>query len=620
MTVPTTEAVAVLGEHPSRLRPTFFVDQVSVTAAVMPTSNESNIYEFYPISAQWTSQTDPKMLDAEMARRQNTMIVPLQRRRNSLQPISRLADEVMRAIFDIAVSNWEGWDETTVSPFLLSHVCFAWRGIALTHGRLWWNVDVSLPCLQVAALIERSAPYTFDILLDVVDFVERDDGRTKNELNSTLARAIQHAHRISKFVLNIGTDYATFEQHIWPTLGYNAPVFSELARFDFQADLPDADDTTPTFSLAPLFMAGAPKLQNLHLSSCSVGPSQLKAFPLHTLYMPESSPANGKPNEWRAALSFLAPTLTYLYLAAEVLRDIGHLPVELGLVSDLTLRGSVTAIREALSGLILPAVNNFQLDVNGWFNDHVSNIERAQFFGGVVSTMLHDKKDSTFELAFTTNASIKLTALDDGTRFTLISDNKRQDLLDFSSALSEQMRSRIVQLKVSRKTSVQRDDNWNNCPFFNGLDTHLPQVRALYIDFYAAFVPILEAWTKGEERTTFPNVQELHLSGIDFRWANDNPVTSMLLRAMAVRNASGSDAQPIGLLAFNLAEKLYKISSLVRNSLGEEIKVRINGTIIPVGDAEDPEGWWGRDGDLDHNAVVQDWRRRGVYWQLVNQL
>jgi hypothetical protein len=81
---------------------------------------------------------------------------------------------------------------------------------------------------------------------------------------------------------------------------------------------------------------------------------------------------------------------------------------------------------------------------------------------------------------------------------------------------------------------------------------------------------------------------------------------------MAVRNASGSDAQPIGLLAFNLAEKLYKISSFVRNSLGEETKVRINGTIIPVGDAEDPEGWWGRDGDLDHNAVVQDWRRRGV--------
>jgi hypothetical protein len=95
----------------------------------------ADILENDCVLAQWASETDVQQLDAKIARLRNALVV-LQRRRNSLQPVYRLPEDVLRHIFDLAVSERREQDDSAASPRILTHVCYAWRVTALSDGRL----------------------------------------------------------------------------------------------------------------------------------------------------------------------------------------------------------------------------------------------------------------------------------------------------------------------------------------------------------------------------------------------------------------------------------------------------------------------------------------------------
>jgi hypothetical protein len=90
----------------------------------------ADILENDCVLAQWASEIDIQQLDARIARLCNALV--LQQRRNSLQPVYRLPEDVLRHIFDLAVSERSEQDDTVVSPRILTHVCYAWRVTALS--------------------------------------------------------------------------------------------------------------------------------------------------------------------------------------------------------------------------------------------------------------------------------------------------------------------------------------------------------------------------------------------------------------------------------------------------------------------------------------------------------
>lgn len=77
----------------------------------------------------------------------------LTRFRNASQPISRLPPELLSEIFTLADSEY-GLSYRNYQGFRLSHVCSAWRSVALCTWRLWRSVDLhNLPMSRV--LLDR---------------------------------------------------------------------------------------------------------------------------------------------------------------------------------------------------------------------------------------------------------------------------------------------------------------------------------------------------------------------------------------------------------------------------------------------------------------------------------
>jgi hypothetical protein len=119
-----------------------------------------------------------------------------------------------------------------VSPFVLSHVCHAWRDITLADGRLWWNVSFNAPRLQALACIERSAPHTFDIHLQCdYNLEEQFDSEFVDQMIDLLYYVMQHGNRISNFLLDMNRHIHVFEEHLWPIILDIDPVFFSNTEF-----------------------------------------------------------------------------------------------------------------------------------------------------------------------------------------------------------------------------------------------------------------------------------------------------------------------------------------------------------------------------------------------------
>jgi hypothetical protein len=494
---------------------------VVLHCTIMSNPSIADILENDCVLAQWASEIDIQHLDAKIARLRNALVV-LQRQRNSLQPVYRLPEDVLRHIFDLAASERSEQDDSVASPRVLTHVCYAWRVTALSDGRLWWDVDLALPRLEVMARVELSKPFTFEVSFCCSTLRNRQGKLGIYELSRTIMGVMQHANRITNVRLDFGLELDVFEGQIWPAMLRASPVFSRLRTFEVQGKLHyDRDGRERDFSFGQLLSQGARNLTSLHLMLCTVTPSQLKDLHLRSLRIPDCG-YTWTDEDWRTLLHALSHTLEDLAFPARLIDSsdsdastdddsiMVQNPLTFVSLTSLKLLGYMDHVQPVLSELVLPVMKHLELEI---WNDSDSH---AMFFANVINRMMTSAATS-YQLAFSDQCKVQLIAHDGTGSFILTYEDiqiEQLDILDFSNALNEEWRLKVTELAFQRWNSRLKDEGekWDPGMMpYAGLSACFPHVEVLVIDHDLA-KPILRQWRRRQNSILFPGIRELNIT------------------------------------------------------------------------------------------------------------
>ncbi|KDR80739.1 hypothetical protein GALMADRAFT_222340 [Galerina marginata CBS 339.88] len=154
------------------------------------------------------------IIDQEVNKYQ-TYIVTLWRGRNSCAPISRLPPEMLCKIFDFTSR-----DETRGSLHWIkvSHVCHAWRNIAVNSPSLWTNLPVT-NARWTEEMLSRSKMAGLTVKADFLYSYRKS-------FDATVASALQHTLRIQHLSLSNGN--AGVIQKLLSGLPKSAPRLESL--------------------------------------------------------------------------------------------------------------------------------------------------------------------------------------------------------------------------------------------------------------------------------------------------------------------------------------------------------------------------------------------------------
>ncbi|KAI0676052.1 hypothetical protein C8Q78DRAFT_1007887 [Trametes maxima] len=231
-------------------------------------------------------------------------IVQLKGRINNLSPTTRLPPEILSEIFTlVAVDNYDArrWHYCGSSHaykwIALTHVCRAWRDIALNTPRLWSRVVITRPDAAMAALARsRKAPlWLTSVLLHPEDFratmlcdTLRGESTRLKELN------ISGPSRLVQML----------------SAGWTTPAIT-LEKLTLSSDFPQCDRNYVLPSMpvsAEIFSREVPRLQHLEIHRIAIdwpNPlfcSTLRTLAVHSRY---DMPASVKEGEFRKLLDAL---------------------------------------------------------------------------------------------------------------------------------------------------------------------------------------------------------------------------------------------------------------------------------------------------------------------------
>lgn len=355
----------------------------------------------------------------------NTQIEILTLQRNSLQrhrdihaallaPVRKLPPEILASIFDMCLSE-ENPDRSPYTlksqrpPLLLARICTEWREVALSTGKIWRHIRVTLDgdserakaqILSVDTWISRSHGFPLEIFVFGGSGEGSGEGGSgEREIIPVINTLIQHSRRWRILVMR-RIQPATIHQ-LAPAKG-RLPILQKLHISLTHEEEMDIASPFHAFSVAP-------QLQYLNL---------------------ESECANGLDIPWgqitqckltmtiKGCLEVLRRMSSLIDCHLEdctVTHNIENLPLVVSHLQTLTLAETMEGISEFLSRLSLPDLRTITIDI--------------------VDEILWPHENF---LSFMTQSSFHLT------RLTLVSINLTADnLLTYLTALSS-----LIELEV----------------------------------------------------------------------------------------------------------------------------------------------------------------------------
>lgn len=189
---------------------------------------------------------------------------------NTQQPASRLPDDILLPIFELA------GEDSTAMALSFSHVCYVWRSVALVCKRLWNSLELSQPHLAIE-FMNRSRPLPMSLR-----FHKRDPDFSHSAGLETLVEAfrcaIEESARTEEIVFRTYDCEDIIEYDLLPVLQAAKPTFPRLRRLvtDFrwtpaQCPKPEHEPCTEdAVDLAHFFYHEFPALRELTLDDCTV--------------------------------------------------------------------------------------------------------------------------------------------------------------------------------------------------------------------------------------------------------------------------------------------------------------------------------------------------------------
>jgi hypothetical protein len=238
--------------------------------------------------------------------------------RANLQTIPSVPEDVLREIF-AAVVDTRGaseslWDADIYlplawTPFSLSHVCAAWRSIALDYKELWCIIDLNYPRLAELC-IDLSRPRNIHVFCKKAP---KGYGKDPDpEFEAELVNVLQDSTRIESLRLSYGA-WRCYHTYISPTLTEHQTDFPNLRALT--GGLPWAANSDAIIGKAPL------SLQELHLIYWVDLPHKvLCSLQLVTLKIPAGF--KDSVTHWRIFFKSQAPTLKHLVIGGDATRVI----------------------------------------------------------------------------------------------------------------------------------------------------------------------------------------------------------------------------------------------------------------------------------------------------------
>jgi hypothetical protein len=426
-------------------------------------------------------------LDAEIARRLEFMVVPLQRYRNTLLPIAHLPNELLQSVFLLCCSRETGAGGSMghKQPIELSHVCHTWRLLALASGRLWGDISITHPPLTTLFL-SRSTRHPLRVNWS---YKQEEVHNTMFSLEDYLVAfntTLHHAERISSLQLCIPHD--SISDHIKPIVESLKPRFTQLSNFyvDFSGD----DDVEP-ISVDWFFVSNAPELTHLELKYGHVRPETVLAFSrLVSLDLPDMWHASSElSRKWRDTLVSLSDTLEVVNITANLLLLPGSDAIKLGNLTDLVLRGSIVHMQDVLIGLQTPTIRRLILHLDDYFEDNLVGAALFHPWSGIINKQLsweNVKHQESWCLTFHSSEGICLRAPDYQVSMALrceIDDSSPAAVSFFIQCLHEEIRHAIIELELNVSQDPDDDDDvlWPMLPWA-GLHEYIPNISSLKVN------------------------------------------------------------------------------------------------------------------------------------------
>jgi hypothetical protein len=542
---------------------------------------------------KWSVETDVDRLDAEIARRLEAMIAPLRRRRNSLLPISRLPDELLLSIFMFCAH-----EEDEVQPRIKypqsitpSHVCHAWRQLALSSGRLWCDVSIARP--QIARLcLSRSLPHLIHVNWTFEGKEHLVPVKILGDYLDVFRQTLQDANRIVSVHMHMPQYNSDTRGRLISIVGLAKPRFTCLREFH-------ADFGENRYGLVPdfidsFFAGGAVQVTHVELRFCQVEFSTLMRMPhlrsLSFVEVPETSRIDAQ--EWRQLLTFLSDSLEALDINVDLLQmpenSMSNLSkVVLKRMDHLTLRGFMHNISTALRGLDTLVLRKLRLHPDGR-----SLFEFPEFASAVrvqLPSSEHMKAQEAWSLELHP-AGISARAVDHADIiFSLNTDVQTHtdpaSFTDFLESLGAGLQERItelciVELDESQPDHIQRGISWPPLPW-SSLVQYIPNITSLKLN-EARFNTLFKA----NANLVYPRLSVLHLHDMDLL---NIDAASDLNQAFKARTSRHSAYTPIREIRLSADSQL---STTARNLLGADVAVFFDGEEIEY-DPDGPLQRWG---------------------------
>jgi hypothetical protein len=540
----------------------------------------------------WLTETEIHLLDAEIARRVEVMIVPLRRRRNSLLPISRLPDELMQLIFSFSASHWN----SSVQPISysdsmsLSQVCKAWRLVALATGNMWSNISIAHSHLA-KLFLSRSAH-------NLIHVDWNHEQQEKNliltdgfeECVDAFTTALRHAERITSIEIYLPYEGVDFRLHLLPLIAKARPAFARLRYFS--ADFSGGIDG-PLTSLDECFLGGASELTHLKLLQCQINPVTILAFSnLKSLRLPDIwlQPITISPQEWRNVLSFLSGTLEALSVDDQFIQQNDTTVIDLNCMQHLTLRGSVPTMEVALAGLRTPALRHLTLHIDG-FGDGL-DLHGGEFFSSwarIVNAQLSwdtMKSQDFWSLTLHSRDGISLRSVNSKHHeveilLKFVIEDGPWDVAMFIQELEERTQQRLVELHVVMIPEIDGDVPWKDLPWA-ALGACMPNISLLELN-EASFDSFFET---SVHSFYYSQLSELHLRNINLS-SEFSTEASNLLVSLSTR-ATRPECKAIRAIYLSAGCKLCRQT---RNMFGQ-VSVFFDQEEVEW-DPDRPWQWWG---------------------------
>jgi hypothetical protein len=444
------------------------------------------------LGTKWSVETDVDRLDAEIARRLEAMIAPLRRRRNSLLPISRLPDELLLSIFMFCAH-----EEDEVQPRIKypqsitpSHVCHAWRQLALSSGRLWCDVSIARP--QIARLcLSRSLPHLIHVNWTFEGKEHLVPVKVLGDYLDVFGQTLQDANRIVSVHMHMPQYNSDTRGRLISIVCLAKPRFTCLREFH-------ADFGENRYGLVPdfidsFFAGGAAQVTYLELRFCQVEFSTLMRMSclrsLSLVDVSETSRIDGQ--EWRQLLTSLSESLEaldinaeLLYMPADSMSDPSN--VVLKRMDHLTLRGFMPDISAALRDLDTLALRRLTLRPDGRSFFEIPNFASEICFQLLFSEQMKVQKAWSLKLHPT---GISVCAVDRADIiFSLNTDLEihSERFSEFLEHLGADMQKRITELCIvepdeSQPDHIQRGISWPPLPW-SSLLQYIPNITSLRLN------------------------------------------------------------------------------------------------------------------------------------------